>query len=258
MRGIAASRVQEAHEHVESIRTYADTIGDAIGHALSFLPGGRAPAVNGPTGKPIVVLIAAEQGFAGTFNEKVFESAAPLLDAPHDLLIVGDRGFLSAQERQLPVAWSDAMIAHPAQTSPLASRIAEAVYDRLAHGGASQVWLIHALPGASAGLKVEMRHLIPFDYDRFPLPRNRDRPLLTLEPGLLLERLVEEYIFAELSEAVMLSFAAENEARMRAMIAAHDNVTTSLQDLAATARRLRQEEITEEIMELATGSLMAP
>ena len=69
----------------------------------------------------------------------------------------------------------------------------------------------------------------------------------------LLARLVEEYIVAELLEAVMLAFVAENVARMRAMISAQDNVSETLDALVGTARRLRQEEITEEIVELAAG-----
>ena len=54
----------------------------------------------------------------------------------------------------------------------------------------------------------------------------------------------------------MLSFAAENEARMRAMVAAKDNVSESLQAMIGEARRLRQEDITQEITELATSSLV--
>ena len=37
------------------------------------------------------------------------------------------------------------------------------------------------------------------------------------------------------------------------MAAAHDNVTHLAEELAADARRLRQEAITEEIVELAAG-----
>ena len=51
-----------------------------------------------------------------------------------------------------------------------------------------------------------------------------------------------------------LSFAAENEARMRAMIAARDNVEETLSGLVALSRQLRQEEITNEIVELASGA----
>ena len=55
----------------------------------------------------------------------------------------------------------------------------------------------------------------------------------------------------------MLSFAAENEARMRAMIAARSNVSRKLDELVGSFRRLRQEEITGEIIELSAGSISA-
>ena len=60
-----------------------------------------------------------------------------------------------------------------------------------------------------------------------------------------------------LCEEVMLSFAAENEARMEAMIAARSNVVRKLDELVASFRRLRQEEITGEIIELLVGSVSA-
>ena len=69
-----------------------------------------------------------------------------------------------------------------------------------------------------------------YDFGRFstasPATPRRNPPLITLAPQRLLSRLAEEYIFAQLCEAIMLSFAAENEARMRAMIAARTNVHT--------------------------------
>jgi len=55
----------------------------------------------------------------------------------------------------------------------------------------------------------------------------------------------------------VLSFAAENEARMEAMIAARSNVVRKLDELVASFRRLRQEEITSEIIELSAGSISA-
>lgn len=69
----------------------------------------------------------------------------------------------------------------------------------------------------------------------------------------MLARLAEEYIFAEFCEAVTLSFAAENEARMRVMIAAHANVGKTPDGLVARSRQLRKEEITNEIVERAAG-----
>ena len=110
------------------------------------------------------------------------------------------------------------------------------------------------MPDSSATLQIVERQLVPFDFARFPLPPAAVTPLLTLQPQVLLEQLAEEYVFAELCEAVMLSFAAENEARMRAMIAARTNVANTLDGLVARSRQLRQEEITNEIIELAGGA----
>ena len=256
MRGIAASRTQEARRHVDSIRIFTGTIGDAIGHALTLLPEtDRVPTGNGPTGRQAIILLAAEQGFAGAFSERVFDAAAGLMRTPYNLLIAGDRGLLVAEERGLSVDWACAMIAHPAQAAALATRLTGAIYERLARADVSRVAVIHAAPGGAEGVTVVTKQLVPFDYTRFPISRRGVAPRVTLPPGQLLARLVEEYVFAELSEAVMLSFAAENEARMRAMNAAHDNVSDSLTALISTSRRLRQEEITDEIVELATSGL---
>ena len=49
----------------------------------------------------------------------------------------------------------------------------------------------------------------------------------------------------------MLSFAAENEARVRAMLAARANVKETLDELTQRYRRVRQDEITADIVELA-------
>ena len=53
------------------------------------------------------------------------------------------------------------------------------------------------------------------------------------------------------------AFAAENEARVRAMIAARANVRTRLDELTGRYRRVRQDEITSDILELAAGTASA-
>ena len=99
--------------------------------------------------------------------------------------------------------------------------------------------------------------MLPFDFARFKVTPRTVPPITTLPPDQLLDELAEEYVYAELCEEVMLSFAAENEARMRAMIAARSNVGRKLNELVGSFRRLRQEEITGEIIELSAGSITA-
>lgn len=260
MRGIAASRSHEAHEHLDAIRAYAGTIRDAIGHALALMP---AAGAIGPTASTdhneVLLVICAEQGFAGTYTADVLQAAADCVarsgNSP-EVLLVGDRGLHAADEHHLRVSWSTPMIAHSAQAASLASRITDVIYQRIGAGQISGVKVIHATPGGISGHKIFEKQVVPLDLSRITSPTGQTPPRITLPPEQLLASLIEEYLYAELNEAVMLAFAAENEARMRAMIAAHENITQTQGDLAGLSRRLRQDDITNEITELATSSLL--
>jgi len=257
MRGIAAVRAREAREHLAGIRAYAQTLAGAIGQALALAPPPPSAGPEDHTGHAVIAL-CAEQGFAGAFSAHVLDEAEKAItaagSADNALLLVGARGLAAAVERGLAVSWSTPMVAHANLATVLANRIADALYARLDAGRTGRVTVVHALPGTTVALRIVTRRLVPFDYGRFPARAGATTPLLTLPPPVLLARIAEEYVFAELCEAVTLSFAAENEARMRAMLVARTNVGKTLENLQARARQLRQEEITSEIVELAGGA----
>lgn len=253
MRGIAAARSREARDHLAGIRAYAAAIAAALQQALALLPetSELRMLVEGK-GDHLVIAICAEQGFAGAFNERVLGEAFAIQTRPR-LFLVGDRGAMIASETGLTAEWFAPMVTHIAQMDDLAGRMLDALYDRLRDGSVSEVSLVYAMPG-TADIDVVHKRLIPFDYGRFPFAGRGERPLSNLPPVQLAESLAEEYIFAEVCEGVVLSFAAENEARTRAMSAAKTNVSKTLDRLTALSRQLRQEEITNEIVELAGGT----
>ncbi|OJW19759.1 MAG: hypothetical protein BGO51_26555 [Rhodospirillales bacterium 69-11] len=262
MRGIAAARSREARSRLDGVRAYARTIAEAIGQALAYLPARPPAATRASQSRHGIVAFCAEQGFVGAFNERVLDVAQSLMarepDHTSHLMLIGDRGLMSAAERGLAVAWSAPMVAHPAQAASLANRIVEEVYRQHDTAQMTHITIVHAGPGPSAAIEVREKEIIPFDFGRFPPAKRPQQPLFTLPPDVLLARLAEEYIFAELCEAIMLSFSAENEARMRAMINAKSNVTRTLDELIARSRQLRQEEITNEILELESGESELP
>ena len=259
MRGSAAARSREARSRLDGIRAYAAAIGAAIGQALALAPeSDPQPGRNEHKEGHVVIVLCAEQGFAGTFNERVLDAAENHLKSnAAELLIVGDRGAMVAAERGLVFDWSAPMVAHAQEVPLLASLITDALYSRLEKDQARRVTVIHAVPAPSASIEIVERALLPFDFARFKVARRSIPPITTLPPEQLLAELAEEYVYAELCEEVMLSFAAENEARMRAMIAARSNVSRKLDELVGSFRRLRQEEITGEIIELSGGSISA-
>lgn len=259
MRGSAAARSREARSRIAGIQAYAAVIGRAIGAALNLAPESDPQAHKFERSEGhVVIVLCAEQGFAGTFNERVLDAAEKFLKvAAAELLVVGNRGKLVAAERGLAVGWSAPMVAHAEEVPLLASRISDAVYSRLEKNQVRRATVIHAVPAPSASIAIVERALLPFDFARFKVRPSSVAPITTLPPEQLLAGLAEEYVYAELCEELMLSFAAENEARMRAMIAARSNVARKLDELVGSFRRLRQEEITGEIIELSAGSISA-
>jgi len=259
MRGSAAARSREARSRLDGIRAYAAAIGAAIGQALALAPEAEPQLRRGEHEEGhVIIVLCAEQGFAGTFNERVLDAAENhLKTSSAELLVVGDRGAMVATERGLAFDWSAPMVAHADEVPMLASRITDALYARLEKGQATRLTVVHAEPAPSASIEIVERALLPFDFARFKVMPRAVLPITTLPPEELLAELAEEYVYAELCEEVMLSFAAENEARMEAMIAARTNVSRKLDELVGSFRRLRQEEITGEIIELSSGNISA-
>ena len=253
MRGIAGARAQQGRALLPAIRAYAATAGHAIGKARQLQTGPAAPPLNSAKGETGLIVFGAEQGFAGAFPEQVLNAAASDSQVAH-LFLVGDRAAALAAERSLPVAWATSLPSRAAALANMATELLGALYDYVAVAGAVPVAMIYPVWTAGHGASVVHRSLLPLDPDIFPLEPMGSIPLINLPAGDLVERLAQEYVFAQLCEAATEAFAAENEARMATMAAAKTNIDARLQALEREERLTRQEEITAEVVELAAGA----
>jgi F-type H+-transporting ATPase subunit gamma len=253
MRGIAASRAQKARSLLAGVEAYSDVISRAIGEALSLLPEDGPVATPRKRAKRGLILFCAEQGFAGAFSERVLQAAAPDLDEA-TVFIVGTRGAIVAGEQGIKPAWSEPIAAHADAIPSFANRLADDLYAYVADGTVAEVDILYSRSATSSGIQVERHALLPIDFERFGHPQQTQAPLISLAPDTLLERLAAEYVYAQLCTAALHAFAAENEARMIAMLAARTNIESKLVILSQRERQLRQEEITTEVVELAAGA----
>jgi F-type H+-transporting ATPase subunit gamma len=253
MRGIAASQAQKGRSLLDGVDAYSKVISRAIGVALSLLPPDTMIAALGRRSRPGLILFCAEQGFAGTFSERVLDAAAHDINAAI-CLIVGTRGTVVANERGIAPAWSTPMATNAAAIPNFANRLVDALYGYLAAGRIAEVDILFSRTVSGSGIRIDRHSLLPVDFGRFARPVATLAPLTTLRPDLLLERLAAEYVYAQLCEAALHAFEAENDARMMAMAAAKTNIETKLTGLSQRERQLRQEEITTEIVELAAGA----
>ena len=249
MRAISAARVQEAQTALGGIRRYAAVVEDAIVEAAGMQPAGRARLPDdAPPASGSLVLICAEHGFAGAFNRLLLERARAELGAHEGLGIVGRRGASLAGEHALRPAWTLPMTTHVGGVIEAARRVAEHLTL------ATSVRLVFARHKSSEHFEVGVRQVIPIDARLLASRSAQAPPLHHLDPQLLLQRLIEEHLFADLVLAMMESLASENAARLQVMKAADRNIDDKLADLTRRARTVRQNAITAELLDVVTGA----
>ncbi|MGP3698952.1 F0F1 ATP synthase subunit gamma [Rhodobacter sp. NSM] len=248
LQALAAAHQREAQSHLTAIRAQEAVVAGTLSAALALA--GAAPE-DGRTGDGITVVIGAAQGFSGLYGERLAEAGLAAAASGHEIMAIGGRTVGVLRDRGATPGWSAEMAPHVPGVPGLASRLADAVFARLLERPHAAVHVAFCDPKDTS--LVQTRRLFPFDFSRFPVER-RSLPMVTLPPADLLAALIEEYVFTELCEVLMLGFAAENAARAEAMARAQTSVKRISADLKREWQQARQEQMTTEILELVSGS----
>lgn len=251
MKGIAAARAHLARTQIDAVDSYAGAIAAAMSSVLSHEPAATTQRQE-PAGSRLGILaFCAEQGFAGAFSERVLDSIGAEL-ASACLFLIGSRGLSIATARGLNPRWTAPLPSHTLGIATLADQITTAIYSAVAEGKIDCLDVIYT--GWIEGRPTLVRQrLFPIDLADLPSSTS-DRPLTQLPEETLIASLGKDYFNAKVCRAALHAFAAENEARMAAMSAAGNQIARELHTFEATLRRVRQEAITAEIIELGTGA----
>ncbi len=251
MKGIAAARAHVARAQVGAVDSYAETIAAAMAQVLPKDAAASAPDEdNVKTG---LLLFGAEQGFAGAFSERVLDSIGDT--APARLFLVGTRGLSVAASRRITPHWTAPLPSHTPGIPKLADKITTAIYHAVAEERIDSLDVVFT-SWASGRPGLLRQRLFPIDLTDLPATAG-DRPLMQLPEEALISALGQDYFNAQICKAALHAFAAENEARMEAMTAAGSQIAQELETFEGTLRRVRQEAITAEIIELGTGAAAA-
>jgi F-type H+-transporting ATPase subunit gamma len=246
MTGIASARARTARAQIMAVDAYTKT----MGAALDLIDTRTENGENTPLSRSACVVFCAEQGFVGGFSEKVLDVVEQDA-ASADVFLIGSRGAALAAGRGLVPVWAAAMPSRSASVPKFVDHVLSAV---LAGESLRAVSVVHTVWAHGQG-HVERAVLFPF-------PTRMDQaaqsaPLTNLPAADLVASLGLDRLHAQMTRAALHAFVSENEARMAAMAAASRQIEEELTLLQALSRRVRQEAITAEIIEIATGALGA-
>ncbi|MFN4130458.1 MAG: F0F1 ATP synthase subunit gamma [Paracoccaceae bacterium] len=244
MTGIAGARARTARAQIKAVEVYAATLDAALSQGLA---GVQSEGAN-LTARPALVVFCAEQGFVGGFSERVLDAVGEN-PSDTDLFVIGNRGVAIAAARGIHPVWSASMPSRSASLPKFADQVLAAV---LAKGDLRAISVVHSI--------WKRRQVVVDRSALFPLPPTTHAapgvaPLTNLPAAELAAALGLDRLHAAMTRAALLAFIAENEARMAAMSAASRQIEDELSVLEALARRERQEAITAEIIEIASGAM---
>ena len=212
-----------------------------------------------PDGTYGFLVITADKGLAGAYNQNVLKEAHRLMqEHPQTkLFVVGEYGRQYFQRHQVPIERS---FLYPAQTPTMqrAREITAELLDRFDKGELQKIFVIYTDMKNSLTENVSATRILPFHRSAFTAPTDEKRITEPFEffPSVtqVLENIVPSYVSGFIYSALIDSFCSEQSARMNAMNSANENAEKMLGELALAYNRIRQAAITQEITEVSAGA----
>ena len=265
---ISSTKMRKARRDAEQTKPYFDLLRKEIRRMFAVGPDLKSRYYDAavdeavPGGRNGILVITADKGLAGAYNQSVVKETLALMDRSDEytLYIVGDYGWRYFRSRGSNVCTSfEHSMNQPSLamardiTIELLDEFDAGVFDRL------YVCYTEFGGGMSAGKAMHDR-LLPFDRDDF-VPEGAETAadastVFEYEPDVetVLERSVQSYLVGYVYSALVNSYSSEQSARMMAMDASNENAGELLAKLQLEYNHLRQNAITQEITEVSSGA----
>ena len=257
MQFVAASKLKRAQDATLAARPYSEVIDEVLADLATVLSGEDHPLLaEREGGKRLLVLVTTDRGLAGPLNTNTIRFAArEITDHPGDLAVVtvGRKGRDSMRRAGVPL---EAHFAGFGDRPAFADVIplARLITDDFLEGKIGRVDVIYSRFVTTLTQRPEIDRLLPIEpsEDTEGIPGNQ----FIFEPdaATVLTQLLPRYVATRLFQAVLEAKASEESSRMVAMKNATENAEELIEDLTLSYNKVRQANITREMIEIASGA----
>lgn len=203
------------------------------------------------------LVITADKGLAGAYNQNVIKEAMRLMSEHEDpkLFVVGEYGRHYFSTHNIPIEQS---FLYTAQNPTIgrARQISKILLDQYNEGKLGKIFIIYTDMQNAVNSQACSTRLLPFHRAEFMSAEHHDQNPFEFNPsvGVVLDNIVPSYVTGFIYSALIDSFCSEQNARMNAMDAANRNAQEMLDKLRVQYNHVRQSAITQEITEISSGA----
>ncbi len=262
MKALAGVNIRQYERAAHAVAAYNRTIEMGLQIALQRMPENPSSYESGK--KLGAVVFGSDQGMCGQLNDQVVSyslRALKKLAARRDDQVVIAVGVRAASQLEAEGKQVERTVNVPASIGGIGAAVEEVlqVIEEWHSGrGIEAIALFNARPVSGAWYRTRGVQLLPVDARWIhslrvkPWP-SKVIPMYTLDEKQLFQSLIREYLFVSLFRAFAESLASENAARLASMQVAEKNIEERLRVLTTNSRRLRQETITAELLDMITS-----
>ena len=259
MQFVAASKLKRAQDATLAARPYSEKLDEVLADVAAVLLGDEHPllATADPAGKRLIVLITTDRPLAGpltsnavrfTLREVVDQAAGGVT-----MVTVGRKGRDAIRRAGIPI---EAHFAGFGDRPTFADvlPLARLVTDDYLSGAYARIDVIYPHFVSTLTQQPTLGRILPIvaSNDTAGIPGNQF--IFEPSPSAVLEQLLPRYVATRLYQAVLEAKASEESSRMVAMKNATENAEELIEDLTLSYNKVRQANITREMIEIASGA----
>ena len=270
---IASTKMRKAKNELDSTMPYFDALRGEIKRIFRtagdvdskyFYPADGSPVPGNTYG---CLVITADKGLAGAYNQNVIKEAQRLLKEHEDtkLFVVGEYGRQFFSKHHIPIERSFLYTAQN-PTMQRAREICDILLEMFDAGERSKIFVVYTDFKNGLAADAVSTRILPFHRAQFTSPAQGTAGTVSGEKAVLspfeffpsigevLDNVMQSYMSGFIFSALVDSFCSEQNARMTAMSAANRNADKLLSELSVQYNLVRQAAITREITEISAGA----
>lgn len=263
MKMVSAAKFRRAQNAIIGMRPYAAQLNEIIAD-IDVADGVQTPYhASRPVSNVLLVVVTSNKGLCGAFNANIIKESQARIDhyrkvvkCQHlQLITIGKRGSeFFAKQPDLVLASYDELLDSPSFDA--ISAIAEGIMNDFCDKKWDHVELIYNQFKNSLTQILSTEQFLPVVQNEPKGHSSQSRNDYIFEPDKLeiLKQMTPLTLRSQFYRVILDSLAAEHGARMTAMQKATDNATELLKELRLSYNKARQAAITNEIIEIVSGS----
>ena len=266
MQMVASSKMRKAQLAAQAGRPYASLMNTMLAHVVGRAGDFTHPLMEKREGsKRAVILVSTDKGLCGALNSNLMREAAKFDKNTTVYICAGRKGaqFVARTKRQLVAefTYKDAPMFSEARA------ISKFASEMFLKGEVVAVDVLFTNFISTLNQKPEVLPLLPIGEVKgvqagvhgselaVPLEKSELEYLFEPNPGEVMAALLPHYLNFQVYQILMEAKASEHSSRMVAMKNATDNAKQLIKDLTLEYNKLRQANITKELLEITTAQM---